>query len=286
MKLYFSNFLLIIIGVLIPDNGFCQQMQITNFIVHNYNASSRDILTIDQSIYPVGTAFILAWESNGQQYAYQLQIDRSNYIVPLNSFNGWQGQIQRAGISLNNVNGEIRHKRFKDNWALFNFPGILSPGSVNFTPPYVLFGVPYQWICLILFIVVSFIAFVFTKSLNSSILIGAVIGLIMYDLRSMNNRWDVYTNLEEINFEIPIFKELENFLSQSRQVIGNKCWTKERLSGVLNSLTTYELADLCYLPRGNKDIGQADFIITTTPRKRKKLLSYGSYHLVASKKTK
>ena len=92
------------------------------------------------------------------------------------------------------------------------------------------------------------------------------------------------TYLEAEEYQFDIFKDLDPFLVKAREIIGDQSWTKEPLSGVLNSYCTYQLADLPYKPPMKGMAKEADVVITTTPRNRERLMNHGPYFLVRSNK--
>lgn len=93
-------------------------------------------------------------------------------------------------------------------------------------------------------------------------------------------------NLAQQDYEIYIFKDIDIFLKEAREIIGDKSWSKEPLSGVINSYCTYKLADLEYKSKRYDNPNEADFIITTKPKKREIVYQHNSYFLISQNSDK
>jgi len=264
---------------------FGQGVAINNIVATDIQASSDDVLVISFEDHLPNVPFIIAWiDSTGKQYALPFKTGTEDLIIPIGSQQGWHGKIGLVGLSINNVSATFRKAGFRDAWAAFLNVHPLSPGSVNFTGTYRFLGYPFRLICIGIMILTTIILFAFTKRWDIALLIGFFVAWISYDLRSGYNRWEIMDNLSENEWHIPILKDLQTFLPKARDIIGEDgTWSKERLSGFLNSYCTYELADLTYFPAKSEQRKDVQYIITTQPKKRRVVLSEGPYYLVQLK---
>jgi len=262
-----------------------QGVAINNIIATDITATPDDIIEIDFGDHLPNVPFVLAWiDSSGRQYALPFQTGTENLSIPIGTQKGWNGSIGLVGLSVNNVKATIRKADLSDVWASFLRVLPLSPGSINFSGTYFILGKPFRWICAGLMIVLIPIILLLKKKWEIALLVSFLVAWSAYDLRSGYNRWEILSGISEEEWHIPILKDLETFLPQARDIIGEDgTWTKERLSGFLNSYCKYELADLQYYPAKSEERKTVDYIITTQPKKRKVVLSEGPYYLVQLK---
>ncbi len=260
-----------------------QQVQITNIVGANINADQNRILEIPFVNQVPNIPFVFVWQDeSGQQFASQFLTTKDRLIIDLSKHDQWKGNIRMAGISLNNINATIRPIRTMDHFQIFLMNHPLTPGSVNFTGQYDFFQWPFRWFCLALLFVLWMILAVLSGDIFRSLYIAFFISFIIYGSRGAFNRWAIMTDLHSNDYNIDIFTDLDQFLRQARSVIGDQCWTKEQLSGVLNSYCTYTLADLCYKPQWSEIAREAMFIVTTNPGERKIVVNHGPYYLISN----
>jgi len=262
---------------------FSQDVQINNIVATDIVASKDDIIEIRFNDQLANLPFLLAWiDEGGKQYALQLATGTDDLILPIGIQEGWKGNIGLIGLSLDNVDVTIRKSNVGDLWRGFMTKFPLSPGSINFNGTYLFYGRPFRLICLGLMVFFFLVLFAAKRKFALSFLLAFAIAWGIYDLRSIKNRWDIMTELGADQYQISIFKELDVFLPKARDIIGEQSWSKDNLSGVLNSYCTYQLADLKYYPPRTELKKDADFIITHNPNNREVVLQQGTYYLVKS----
>jgi len=280
-------FILFFISVLSTYTGLinAQSVAINNIIATDFTSSPDDVIEIDFGDHLVNVPFVFAWiDSTGKRFALPYKTGSENLIIPIGRQAGWKGKIGLVGLSVNNVTATFRKVGVSDIWSSFLTKFPLSPGSVNFSGAYFLHGTPFRWICAGLMAIVAMLIYAFKRRWDLALLIGFCVAWGAYDLRSGYNRWEVMNEISDNDWHIPILQDLQNFLPKAREIIGpDGSWTKEQLSGFLNSYCTYELADLTYYPRKSEEEKNAQYTITTQPRKRQVVLTEGPYHLVKNR---
>lgn len=275
------SFLLLLLTTL----AVAQNVAINNIIATDYQTTEDDVLEIEFGDILPNLPFIIAWiDQDNKQYALQFVTTDDKLIVPLNGQKGWNGKIGLIGLSINNVSATIRPSQFGDYLRDFMVAHPMTPGSVNFTWSFLFLGYPFTWITLGIMGVFWLLLSLKMSKVRITFLLSFLIAWSIFDLRNAKNRWDIMTYLEGQEYQIDIFKDLDSLLQKARPIIGEESWTKEPLSGVLNSYCTYQLADLPYKPPRDGLAKEADFIITTTPRNRKVELQEGRYFLVRANK--
>ncbi len=261
-----------------------QGIAINNIIATDITAAEDDVIEIDFGNHLQNVPFILAWvDSTGQRYALPYKTGSENLIIPIGSQNGWKGEIGLVGLSINNVEATFRKTGIEDVWSSFLAIYPMSPGSINFTGSYFIVGKPLRWICGGLMIFLAVFIYVFKRRWDIALLLGFTIAWGVYDLRSSYNRWGIMHEIAENEWQIPVLKEIDVFLPKAKNIIGpDGSWSKEQLPGFLNSYCIYELGDLKYFPSRGGQKKNADYIITTEPRKRQVVLNEGPYYLVSN----
>ena len=156
----------------------------------------------------------------------------------------------------------------------------MSPGSINFSGTYPFLGTNFMRACLIFMVLLTVLCTYKFREVQLALLVAFIVSWAAYDLRSTKNRWSITSELAKEDYQIGIFKDLDEFLIKARDIIQDEPWTKEQLSGVLNSYCTYQLADLSYKPIKAKLKKEATFVITLVPNKRNVVLNHGPYYLV------
>jgi len=265
-----------------PSWNFAQGVAINNIVATDIEASEDDIIDLDFGDNLPNIPFVLAWiDSSGKQYALPFKTSREPLSIPIGSQSEWKGKIGLVGLSVNNVSATIRKAGFRDIWQSFTQIYPLSPGSINFSPSYFLLGKPFRWICLGIMALSFLLVYALKRRWDVALLIAFLVAWLSYDLRSGYNRWEIISEISKSEWQIPALAELQSFLPKAREVIGpDGSWSKEPLSGFLNSYCKYELADLQYYPPRTPEREQVEYIITTKPRKRNVILQEGPYYLV------
>lgn len=285
MRALFFIFLFFLTAILHLTSLIGQGVAINNIIATDIKAASDDVLEINFEDHLPNVPFLLAWvDSTGKQFALSFITSKENLVIPLGAQQGWEGHIGLVGLSINHVETTFRKSGMREIWSTFltNYP--MSPGSVNFTGTYYFLGRPFYIICAVVMVIITIIVFGFKKRWDIALLIGFSVAWGLYDIRSGYNRWSVLDQLSESEWHIPLVQDLESFLSKAEEVIGpDGSWTKERLSGFLNSYCTYELAHLTYYPRKDGHHKNAEYTITTQPKKRDVVLNEGIYYLIKNK---
>jgi len=287
MSIYWLRpFLILVVTFLYVTNVVAQGVAINNIVKEDFTASKEDIIEIGFKDHLPNIPFVLAWiDASGKQYALPFKTSKESLIFPIGTQPEWKGEIGLLGLSINNVDVTIRKADMADAWKSFLRVHPLSPGSVNFSGTYFLLGVPFRWICAGIMLFIFGVVLMRSKRWDLALLLGFVVAWGAYDLRSGYNRWEVLDGISNNEWQIETLRELQAFIPMAREVIGPEgSWTKEPLSGFLNSYCTYELADLTYYPPKSKLKKDAEFIITTKPRKRTVILREGSYYLVQKRK--
>ena len=274
------RWVIIVILWVVQQTSFAQDIAINNIVATDISASDDDILELSFRDQLPNLPFLLAWVTeSGQQYAIQLRTQKEDLFLNLSEQQGWEGRIQMLGLSIENVGANLRHTQFSDHIRHFLRPNVLTPGTVNFSGPYLFKGIALRWVTLGLFVLLSIILTIVFRNWRLGLLISFVVAWLTYDIRGMKNKWDIMNDLKKEEYQINIFTDLDQFVSESRAIIGEQSWSKEPLSGVLNSYCTYHLADLKYIPP--QRAAEADVIITNNPGRRRVLLNRGAYFLVS-----
>lgn len=265
-----------------------QGVQISNIFARDILAEDHQVLELKFEDQIAGIPFLLGWiDGDNKQYAVTLETSKDVLLIQMDQQSGWEGNIQMVGISLQNVPFKFRKKNFTDHLSNFFKMKPMTPGSINFSHEYSFLGKPFRWICLGIGGLVMSLLLLTSKNLEKGILIGFLIAWIAYDLRESKNRWDIYNDLSKTNYEIAIFKDADSFIASTKEEMGDKKWTKEDLSGVINSYFTYQLADHAYVPKTDKSWQEkAHYVITAQPKKRKVTFNQGRYHLIRRAKIK
>ena len=182
-----------------------QGVAINNIIATDFVSSPDDILEIDFGDHLLNVPFVLAWvDSTGQRFALPYKTASENLIIPIGAQKGWKGKIGLVGLSINNVEATFRKVGFDDIWSSFLHQFPLSPGSVNFSGTYFLFGTPFRWICAGLMVLISLIIYGFKRRWDLALLIGFCVAWGAYDMRSGYNRWEVMNELSDNDWHIPL----------------------------------------------------------------------------------
>ncbi len=285
MKLSINSFYLLLLICLSFDLP-CQNVSITNIIAENFTTSESDLLEIKFNETLPNLPFVVAWQdSAGRQYAQQYLTNDNKLIIPMAQQSGWSGKLLMVGMSIADE-ATIRSVSFSDHWNNFISMRGMTPGSVNFTSPYFFKNYSLRFICFCLVFILFALFFIINKRVYLSLLFGFLISWLVYDSRNIYNRWDIMNNLAQQDYEIYIFKDIDIFLKEAREIIGDKSWSKEPLSGVINSYCTYKLADLEYKSKRYDNPNEADFIITTKPKKREIVYQHNSYFLISQNSDK
>lgn len=265
-----------------------QSVQISNIFARDIVAEDNQVLALNFKDQIAGIPFLLGWiDGDNKQYAVTLETSKEVLLIQMDHQTGWKGNIQMVGISLQNVSFEFRKKNLSDHITSFSNMKPMTPGSINFSHEYSLAGHSFRWFCLAIGVLVMFVLLITSKNLEKGILIGFVIAWIAYDLRESKNRWDIFSDLSKANYEIAILKDADDFIGSTKEQMGDMKWTKEDLSGVINSYFTYQLADHAYVPKTDKSWQEkAHYVITAQPKKRKVTFNQGRYHLIRRARVK
>lgn len=261
-----------------------QNVAITNVIAEDFTTSSDDVLHITFNETLPKLPFVVAWQdSTGRQYARQFITSNDDFVLPMGNQTGWAGKLMMVGLSVNDQ-AKIRPISIMDHWNDFIATRSMTPGTVNFTNGYHFKGYSLKVIAIGIAAIFLIAFLVFKRQFHWSLLCAFLIGWLVYDARNIYNRWEIMDDFAQEDYEIFIFKDIDIFLKEAREIISDKSWAKERLSGVINSYCTYQLADLNYKSSKYDNPKDADYIITSTPKNREIVYQHNNYFLVTQNK--
>ena len=204
----------------------------------------------------------IGWQNtNGQQFSEQVYIRKGkNIIFPKT---GWEGNIQILATNAQGIEAKIIDEEIGHLFSVFLNPNLLTPGSINFDLGFHLGKYKLSNILLLIFLLGSII-FYFTiiRSVQSALLIGFILAFIILDARQIKNHFDIIKTFHASNNEITPFEGLDLFFNDCEDIIDKSLVQIDKLPGVWNSYSKYNLAARPMIPKKNLDKLQPDYLLT------------------------
>ncbi len=265
---------------LVLSCGLTAQQQLNIPILKNVDVSNQ-ILELELSS-QTSEEVLLGWQTkDGTQETHAVFVSPGITAVDLSQFSSWNGHINFLVTNNKKVKAALAPLTMRHEISGFFQTTHLSPSSINLAADSDFKGLNMTTIMLILFVLFFIGAMLMKVAWKKALFIAFVSAWAFQSLKMMKHEIDIFGKLRTDNYEMTPFLELAEFVKKVKPVIKDQRWTKADLSGVHNSYLKYHLWESPFVSR--KRAKTNDYLITTTPRKRKVLVRHGEFCLVQIK---
>lgn len=271
-----ANFSLLIFLFLV--NILPAQVQLNHILLQNVNVDNK-VLKIDYKSATTATQIILGWSSsNGQQSFYLLDINPGYNSFDLSFHPGWIGTLPIVVTNNPNISAELKEVGLFDRINIFLNPNYINPTTINFAAPYSFAGIEFRYVLLSAAFLISIILLLLKFDWPYALFIGFIIAVVLLNIRQFKNEIAIFNKFETQANSIDPFIEIQTFTQHIPAIIQGESWSKDELSGVLNSYVKYHLAEYKYVNR--KDAKANDYVITNNPGQSTIIYQYSNFYLI------